>query len=224
MTVNAAMVKALRDRTGAGMMDCKNALVETSGNEEKAVEILKKRGLDKANKKGGAIATEGTVHAYIHSGGRVGVLVEVNCQTDFMAKNEDFLTLVKHVGLQIASMSAQFVRREDVTPEMVEKQKALYAAQIAEEEKESGKSRPEEAKQKIIQGRLDKWITESCLEEQPSFRDDDPRSVKQMCDELTGKMGEKVSVRRFVRFELGEGVEKKAVDFAAEVAATAAAS
>lgn len=218
--INAAMVKALRDRTGAGMMDCKNALVEMGGDEEKAVDLIQKKGLAKAAKKAGAIAAEGKIHAYIHPGSRLGVLVEVNCQTDFVARSEDFLAFVEGVGLQIASMNPSFVRRSEITEEAKAKQLDLFAGQLAEEEAATGKARPEAAKAKILEGKLDKWMAESSLEEMVSVVDGD-KTIKEISDELTAKLGEKISVRRFVRMELGEGIEKKTSDFAAEVAALA---
>lgn len=220
--ITAGMVKALRDRTGAGMMDCKNALAEVGGDEEKAVELIQKKGLAKAAKKAGAIAAEGKIHAYIHPGSRLGVLVEVNCQTDFVARSEEFLSFVDDVGLQIASMNPSFVRRDEITEEAKKKQLDIFAGQMAEEEAATGKSRPEAAKQKILEGKLDKWMAESCLEEMVSIKGDE--TIKQLSDALTAKIGEKISVRRFVRMELGEGIEKKTADLAADVAATLAAS
>lgn len=219
--VSAAMVKQLRDRTGAGMMDCRNALVESGGNEDKAVEIIQKKGLAKVAKKAGAIAAEGLVHAYIHQGGRLGVLVEINCQTDFVARNEEFKQFADDVALQIASMSPLYVRREDIGQDDIQKQKEIFQAQIQEEDKQSGKSRPQQAVAKIIEGKLEKWMTDVCLNEQVSIRDGE-KTLQAMADELVSKIGEKISVRRFVRFELGEGIEKKSTDLAAEVAATLA--
>ena len=220
MQITAAMVKQLRDRTGAGMMDCKNALAEAEGNEDKAVDIIQKKGLAKVAKKSGAIATEGVIHAYIHPGSRLGVLLEVNCQTDFVARNEDFKEFVEDTCLQIASMSPQFVRTEDITDEAKAKQKEIFVGQLEEEEKQTGKKRPPQAIEKIIEGKLAKWIKESCLVDQPSIKDGD-KTVQQLCEELSVKIGEKVSIRRFTRFELGEGLEKAdKKDFASEVADT----
>lgn len=222
MQVSAQQVKALRDRTGAGMMDCKKALIETEGDEEKAVEIIQQKGLAKAAKKAGAIAAEGVIHAYIHPGDRLGVLVEINCQTDFVARNDDFKDFVNMVGLQIASMSPEFVRREEVDADAVAKKREFYMGQMREEEKASGKKKPEAALEKIIDGKINKWLAESCLDEQPSVQDDDGRTIGEIATALTAKIGEKIAVRRFVRFELGEGVEKKTNDLAADVAATIA--
>lgn len=221
--INASMVKSLRDRTGAGMMDCKNALVEASGDEDKAAEIIQKKGLAKAAKKSGAIATEGVVHSYIHPGSRIGVLVEVNCQTDFVSRNEEFKQFVEDVGLQIASMSPLFVRREDVSEDAIAKQREIFRGQVEEEDKAKGKARPADIVAKSVEGKLTKWLEESCLEGQVNIRDGE-KTIKQLADELTAKIGEKIAVRRFVRFELGEGVEKKKGDLAAEVAETLKAS
>jgi elongation factor Ts len=219
--VSASMVKALRDRTGAGMMDCKNALLEAGGDEDKAVELIQKRGLAKVAKKAGAIAAEGVVHGYIHPGNRIGVLVEVNCQTDFVARNEEFRAFVEGIGMQIASMSPQYVRREDIPAADQQQQREIFKGQLAEEEAASGKERPPEAREKIVEGKLNKWMAESCLVEQPFIMDESgKKSVQQVTDELTAKIGEKLSIRRFTRYELGEGIEKKKQDLAAEVAET----
>jgi elongation factor Ts len=221
--ITASMVKELRERTGAGMMDCKTALLESGGDSEKAVEYIKKKGLAKAAKKAGAIAAEGAVHAYIHPGSRIGVLVEINCQTDFVARSEDFKSFVDLVGMQIASMNAQYVRREDVPAADVAKQKEIFRAQVEEEQKASGKPRPADVVTKIVDGRVEKWLAESCLEEQPAITDQD-KAVGAIASELSGKIGEKISVRRFIRYELGEGIEKKSADLAAEVQAALAGS
>lgn len=223
--VTAAQVKALRDRTGAGMNDCRQALIEAGGAEEAAFEIIQKKGLAKAAKKAGTIATEGVVHSYIHSNKRIGVLLEVNCQTDFAARSADFLAFVDEVGLQVASSSPLYVRRDEIPQAAKDKQLDLFRGQLAEEEATTGKKRPEAAIAKILEGKLDKWCSEVCLEEQELVTRDDKKSVKVVADELAGKIGEKIGVRRFVRFELGEGIEKAAAkDFAAEVAATVSAS
>lgn len=216
--VTAAMVKSLRDRTGAGMNDCRSALVESEGNEEKAIEILQKKGAAKAVKRAGAIAAEGVVHSYIHAGSRIGVLVEVNCQTDFTARNEEFTSYASEVALQIASGSPLYTRREDVPQAEKDKQMEFFKGQLAEEEATTGKKRPADAVTKICEGKLDKWLAEICLVEQELCTRDDKKTVQNVADELTAKIGEKIAVRRFVRFELGEGIEKKTVDFAAEVA------
>jgi elongation factor Ts len=214
------MVKALRDRTGAGMMDCKNALEEAGGDEDKAVDIIQKKGLAKVAKKAGAIAAEGVIHAYIHPGSRIGVLVEVNCQTDFVARSPEFLEFVSGVGLQIASMSPQFVRRADITADALEKQKQIFLGQMEEEETNTGKKRPPEVREKIVVGKLDKWQAEICLDEQAAVVSEEGETIAQIAEKLSAKIGEKISVRRFVRYELGEGIEKKKADFAAEIAET----
>ncbi len=224
MQISAKMVKALRDRTGAGMMDCKNALVETSGDEDKAMEIIQKKGLAKVAKKAGAIAAEGVVHGYIHAGSRIGVLVEVNCQTDFVARNEEFRSFVEAIAMQIASMSPVEVRSEDFTEAQIEKQKEIFRGQLAEEAKQTGKEKPAAAIEKIVEGKLNKWLKEACLVDQVFILSDDKKTVKQITDELSAKIGEKIAIRRFVRYELGEGIEKKTADLAADVAATLAAS
>jgi elongation factor Ts len=217
--ITPAMVKELRERTGAGIMDCKTALMECEGDSEKAVDYIKKKGLAKAAKKAGAIAAEGVVHAYIHAGSRIGVLVEVNCQTDFVARGDAFKSYVDTVGLQIASMNAQYVRRTEVPAADIEKQKEIGRAQLEEEAATSGKKRPAEVIEKIVAGKVDKWLEEVCLEEQPSITDQE-KTIGAIAQELSGTIGEKISVRRFVRFELGEGIEKVKTDLAAEVAAT----
>jgi len=221
--ISATMVKELRERTGAGIMDCKVALQESGGDAEKAVDYIKKKGLAKAAKKAGAIAAEGVVHAYIHPGSRIGVLVEVNCQTDFVARSEEFKSYVELVGLQIASMNAQYVRREEVPAADTAKQVEIFKAQLEEEAKQSGKPRPAAAVEKIVAGKVDKWLAEACLDEQLSITDQD-KSIGALASELSAKIGEKISVRRFVRFELGEGIDKKTSDLAAEVQATLASS
>ena len=216
--VSMDKVKELRQRTGAGIMDCKVALQESDADMEKAVEYIQKKGLAKAAKKAGAIAAEGAVHAYIHAGSRLGVLVEVNCQTDFVARSEDFKSFVELVGLQIASMNPQFVRREEVPQAQLDKQREIFQAQMDEETKGSGKKKPADVVAKILDGKIDKWLQETCLVEQVSVVDGE-QTIQQLADALTAKIGEKVAVRRFVRYELGEGIEKQKTDLAADVAA-----
>jgi elongation factor Ts len=199
-------------------MDCKKALEESAGDEEKAVEIIQKKGLAKVAKRAGAIAAEGVIHAYIHAGSRLGVLVEVNCQTDFVARSEEFLAFANEVGLQIASMSPLFVRRSDIPEAELGKQRDLFLAQMDEEEQQTGKKRPADVKAKIVDGKLDKWQAESCLDEQASVTNEEGKTIAQIAEALSAKIGEKIAVRRFVRFELGEGIEKKQADLAADVA------
>jgi elongation factor Ts len=218
-TITAAMVKSIRERTGAGMMSCKEALEEADGHEEKAVEIIEKKGLAKVAKKAGAIAAEGIVHAYIHAGSRIGVLIEVNCQTDFVARNEDFKAFADQTAMQIASMSPEFVRREEISPEAIAKKREIFAAQMEEEAQATGKRKPEAAVAGILDGKINKWMSDACLMEQEFFLSDEKETIQQVCDKLSAKIGEKIHVRRFVRFERGEGIEKKSADFAAEVAA-----
>jgi elongation factor Ts len=221
--ISATMVKELRERTGAGIMDCKVALQESEGDTERAIDYIKKKGLAKAAKKAGAIAAEGVIHAYIHAGSRIGVLVEVNCQTDFVARGEDFKSYVELIGLQVASMNAQYVRRQEVPAADIEKQKEIFRAQTEEEGVQSGKPRPASVVDKIVAGKVDKWLADACLEEQPSITDQD-KTVGSLANELSGRIGEKISVRRFVRYELGEGIDKKQTDLAAEVQAAIAGS
>jgi len=216
--VTARDVKTLRDRTGAGMMDCKNALVEADNDQEKAVEIIKKKGLAKAAKKAGAIAAEGVIHAYIHSGSRIGVLVEVNCQTDFVSRNEEFQAFVEEVGLQIASSSPVYVRRSEVPEADLVKQQAIFVGQLEEDEKKTGRKKPEQAVAKILEGKLNKWFTEVCLDSQELVTRDDKKTVGLASEELTARLGEKIVVRRFARYELGEGIEVVKKDLAADVA------
>ncbi|NLY92690.1 MAG: translation elongation factor Ts [Myxococcales bacterium] len=217
--ITAQMVKALRDRTGAGMMACKEALEEVGGDEEKAVELIQKKGLAKVAKKAGAIAAEGLIHSYIHGAGRIGVLVEVNCQTDFVARNEEFRAFVDEVAMQIASASPEYVRREEIPAEAVEKKRAFFREQLEEEDRQSGKSRPAEALDKIVEGKLNKWFKEVCLLEQESMlREGDKDDIGTILDKLSAKIGEKLTIRRFVRYELGEGIEKKVSNLAEEVA------
>jgi len=214
MGISAKLVKELRDRTGAGFMDCKKALNETDGNLDKAVEFLQKKQLASATKKAGRIAAEGLVGSYIHTGGRVGVLLEVNCETDFVARNEDFQAFVKDVCMHIAAAHPLVVSADELDAAQVEKQKEIFKGQAMEEGK------PEHIAEKIIVGRLKKWQKEVVLLEQPFVKDSD-KTIEQLQIELTSKIGEKISVRRFARFEVGEGMEKREDDFAAEVAAQA---
>jgi elongation factor Ts len=211
MEISAAMVKDLRDRTGAGMMDCKRALVDTQGDIEKAIEILRERGLAKAAKKAGRLASEGIVDAYIHGGGRIGVLVEVNIETDFAAKNEDFRAFVKDIAMQIAAMNPLYVRREDVPAEVIEREKEILKAQAINEGK------PEHIAEKMVSGRIEKYYNDVCLMEQPFIKDGD-KTVEEVLKEKIALIGENISVRRFARFEMGEGLEKKNENFAEEVA------
>jgi len=211
--VSAKLVKELRDRTGAGMMDCKKALAETDGDMEKAVDWLRQKGLASAGKKAGKTTAEGLVGSYIHTGGRVGVLVEVNCQTDFVARNEEFQDLVKDIAMQIAaSPNVEYVSVEDIPADVVEREKAVEMG------KDDLASKPEAVREKIVSGRIDKRLKELALVEQPYIRDQSV-TVAQLITEKIATLGENIRVRRFVRFVMGEGIEKEEADFAAEVAA-----
>ncbi len=214
MEVTASSIKDLRERTGAGMADCKKALQETDADTEKAIDYLRKKGLAKAAKKAGREATEGAIVSYIHGGGRIGVLVEINCETDFVARNEDFQAFTRDVAMQIAAMNPQFVRKEEVAADVVSRERDVLLAKA----KETGK--PEPVIQKMVDGQISKWMKEICLLDQAWVKDPD-KTIEQVQQELIAKIGENIKIRRFVRFELGEGLEKKKNDFAAEVAAQA---
>jgi len=209
--VSATMIKDLRERTGAGMADCKKALTEVGGDMDKAIDYLRAKGLAKAAKKAGREATEGAVVSYIHGGGRIGVLIEVNCETDFVARNEDFQGFTRDVAMQIAAMNPQFVRKDEVSADVVAHEREVLLAKA----KESGK--PEPVIQKMVDGQISKWMKEICLLDQSWVKDPD-KTIEQVQQELIAKIGENIKIRRFVRFELGEGLEKKKDDFAAEVA------
>jgi len=196
-TISAQMVKELRQKTGAGIMDCKEALAETGADMDKAVEYLRKKGLATAAKRAGREMSEGVVHAYIHTGGKIGVLVEVNCETDFVAKTDDFQDLAKNIAMHIAASSPVGIRPEDVPPDVVEKEKEIYRAQALE----SGK--PEKVVDKIVEGKLAKFFKESCLLNQPYVRDPDI-TVADMLNDAIAKIGENITVRRFTRFQIGE--------------------
>jgi elongation factor Ts len=206
-----ADIKELRTRTGAGIADCKRALQESGDAIDKAVEFLRKKGLAAAAKKSGRLASEGLVEAYIHGGGRIGVLLEVNCETDFVAGTDDFKGFVHDVALHIAAYNPQFVKREEVPEADIAKEREIYRAQAME----SGK--PEHIADKIVEGRLKKWYGEVCLLEQTWVKDPD-RKTQEVLIELVAKIGENISVRRFERFEVGEGLEKRSDDLAEEVA------
>ncbi len=209
--ITAEMVKQLRERTGAGMMDCKKALTDADGNTDKAIEILRERGLAAAAKKAGRIAAEGLVGSYIHDNGRIGVLVEVNIETDFAAANEEFKQFVKDIAMQIAAAKPEFVKKEDVPTEVLEKELNILRAQARNEGK------PEKIIEKMVEGRIDKYYKEVCLMEQPWIKDPD-KTIKQLVTEKIATIGENINIRRFARFERGEGLEKKDENFAEEVA------
>ena len=209
--ITAEMVKQLRERTGAGMMDCKKALTETDGNIEKAIEYLREKGLAAAAKKAGRIAAEGLVEAYIHGNGRIGVLVEVNVETDFAAVNDEFKQLVKDIALQIAAANPEYVKKEDVPTDILEKEMNILRIQARNEGK------PEKIIEKMVEGRIEKFYKEICLLEQPWIKDPD-KTIKQLVTEKIAIIGENINVRRFVRYERGEGLTKKEENFAEEVA------
>ncbi|HEY4730271.1 MAG TPA: translation elongation factor Ts [Myxococcales bacterium] len=212
--VTSAMVKDLREKTGAGMMDCKKALLETGGDIEKAITWLREKGLATAGKKAGRSATEGAVGSYIHLGGKIGVLVEINCETDFTARNEKFQALVKDIAMQIAWSDPKYLRREDVPPEELEKEMNTERAKLRNEGK------PEAMLDKIIPGKKEKYFKDNCLLEQAFFRDPDgKRSVQDELNAAVAVIGENIQVRRYTRYALGEGLTKETKDFAAEVSA-----
>jgi elongation factor Ts len=198
--ISAADVKELRNRTGAGMMDCKKALEESGGDMEQAIEYLRKKGLATAAKRAGKIASEGLVHAYIHGGGRIGVLIEVNCETDFVAKTDAFKELVHDLAMQVAASRPEYIAREDVPDEVLAKEKEILRAQALNEGK------PEKVIDRIVAGRLEKFFQDNCLLEQPFIKDMD-RTIQDLINEAVAKLGEKIVVRRFVRYEVGEGIK-----------------
>jgi elongation factor Ts len=200
MEINAQMVKDLREMTGAGMMDCKTALTESAGNVEQAVEILRKKGLSRAAKRAGRAAKEGMVGSYIHMGGKIGVLVEVNCESDFVARTDDFVTFVKDIAMQVAASSPQYLTSEEIPEEVLNKEREIYRAQMQDAKK------PENVIEKIVEGKLKKFYTEVCLLDQPFVKDPDI-SVNQYLTNMIAKIGENMVIRRFVRFQLGEGIE-----------------
>lgn len=215
--ISAAMIKELRERTQAGMLDCKKALTEVDGDMDKAIEFLRAKGLAKAAKKAGRAATEGAVFSYIHPNHRVGVLLEVNCETDFVAANPDFQAFCSDIAMQVAAMNPEAVRREEVDTSSVDKEREILR------EKALGEGKPAAIVDKIVEGQLNKFYSERVLLEQ-SFVKEDKKTVEQIQQELVAKLGENIQIRRFSRFELGEGLEKKSEDFASEVAAQVAAS
>jgi len=200
--ISAGMVKDLREKTGAGMMDCKKALSESGGNFEKAVDYLRQKGLATAAKRAGRIASEGRIGSYVHAGGKIGVMVEINCETDFVAKTDDFQVFAKDIAMHIAASNPLFIRREEVTSDILERERGIYRAQA----RETGK--PEKIIDKIIDGKLEKFYGEVCLLEQPFVKDPD-LSVQDLLNGLIGKLGEKVEIRRFNRFQVGEGLPKE---------------
>ncbi len=213
--ITAAAVKQLREKTGAGMMECKNALIEAAGNEDKAVDILRERGLASAKKREGRIAAEGIVGSYIHMGGKVGVLVELNCETDFVARGDEFQQLVKDIAMHIAAAEPRFVNREEVPSNVIDKEREIARAQAKNDPKNANK--PEQVIEKIVDGRMNKFYEESVLVDQP-FVKDPAKTIAELITEKTAKTGERIAVRRFTRYKMGEGLEKRDEDFGNEVA------
>ncbi|MCY0892064.1 MAG: translation elongation factor Ts [Acidibacillus sp.] len=212
MAVTAEQVKELRQKTGAGMLDCKKALSEANGDLEKAIEFLREQGLASAAKKAGRIASEGVVESYIHAGGRIGVLVEVNCETDFVAKTDQFRGLCRDIAMHIAASRPEYLRREDISQEVVERETEIFRQQTLNEGK------PEHIVDKIVAGKVDKFLREQCLLDQ-AFVKDPSITVANLVATQIGKIGENISIRRFTRYEMGEGIERKEDDFVAEVMA-----
>ncbi len=200
MEISAQMVKDLREKTGAGMMDCKTALTESAGDLEKAVDILRKKGLSRAANRAGRVAKEGMVGSYIHMGGKIGVLVEVNCESDFVARTDDFVTFVKDIAMQVAASSPRYLAKEDVPEAVLEKEREIYRAQVQDAKK------PENVIEKIVEGKLKKFYTEVCLMDQPFVKNPDI-PVSEYLTNMIAKIGENMVIRRFVRFQLGEGLE-----------------
>jgi elongation factor Ts len=195
--ISAAMVKQLREKTGAGMMDCKSALREVGGDIEKAIEFLRKKGLATAQKRAGRAMTEGTIQSYIHMNAKLGVLVEVNCETDFVAKNDDFLGFAKNIAMHIAASNPLGIAPQDIAQELIEKEKEIYRAQALE------MGKPENVLDKIVEGKLKKFYQDNCLMNQPYVRDPDI-TIADLLNELIAKIGENISIKRFVRYQIGE--------------------
>jgi elongation factor Ts len=216
--ITSAAVKSLREKTGAGMMECKKALTEADGNEDQAVEILRKRGIATAGKKAGRVAAEGAVGSYIHMGGKVGVLVEVNCETDFVARTDEFQALVKDIAMHIAAAEPRYVTREEVPSGILDKEREITRAQIANDPKNANK--PEQVIEKIVEGRLNKFYEEAVLLDQP-FVKDPAKTINELLTDKIAKTGERITVRRFSRYKMGEGLARRDEDFGGEVAALA---
>ncbi|MEB3290857.1 MAG: translation elongation factor Ts [Leptolyngbya sp.] len=213
--ISAKLVKELRDKTGAGMMDCKKALKENDGDIEKSIEWLRQKGIASASKKAGRVAAEGIIGQYIHTGDRIGVLVEVNCETDFVARREEFKTLVRDIAMQIAACpNVEYVKVEDIPTDIITKEKSIEMG------RDDLANKPEAMREKIVEGRIQKRLKELSLLDQPYIKDQNI-SVEDLIKQTIAQLGENIQVRRFVRFVLGEGIEKEEVDFAAEVAAQA---
>ncbi len=213
--VTAGAVKSLREKTGAGMVDCKNALVEAGGDEAAAIEILRKKGMATAGKKAGRVTAEGVVGSYIHMGGKVGVLVEINCESDFVARGDEFQQLVKDVAMHIAASDPRHARREDVPAAELDKEREIIREQLKNDPKNANK--PEDVISKIVDGRLNKYYEDNVLVDQP-FVKDPSKTIGELVAEKVGSIKENITIRRFTRYKMGEGIEKRTDDFAAEVA------
>ena len=213
--ITAASVKSLREKTGAGMIDCKNALTEANGDEAAAIEILRKKGMATAGKKAGRVTAEGVVGSYIHMGGKVGVLVEINCESDFVARGDEFQQLVKDVAMHIAAADPRFASRDEVPADELSKEREILMEQLKNDPKNA--SKPEDVLGKIIDGRLNKFYEDNVLVDQP-FVKDPAKTVGELVTEKIASIKENISIRRFTRYKMGEGIEKKQDDFAAEVA------
>ncbi len=213
--ITASLVKSLREKTGAGMIDCKNALTEAGGNEEQAVELLRKKGMATAGKKAGRVTAEGVVGSYIHMGGKVGVMVEINCESDFVARGEEFQQLVKDVAMHVAAVDPKYVNREEVPADILDKEREILRDQLKNDPKNANK--PDDVLNKIIEGRVGKYFEESVLLDQP-FVKDPSKTVGELVTEKIASIKENITVRRFTRYKMGEGIEKKSDDFASEVA------
>jgi elongation factor Ts len=213
--ITATAVKQLREKTGAGMMECKNALVESGGDEEKAINILRERGLASAKKREGRIAAEGIVGSYIHMGGKVGVLVELNCETDFVARGEEFTQLVKDIAMHVAAAEPRYVSREEIPQDVLEKEREILRAQTRNDPKNANK--PEQVIEMIVDGKLNKFYEENVLNDQP-FVKDPAKTVAELVTEKIAKTGERIAVRRFTRYKMGEGLERRSEEFGNEVA------
>jgi elongation factor Ts len=212
--ISAELVRTLRERTGAGMMDCKKALLETEGDIEKAQDFLRKKGLKTAEKRAGKVAAEGTVFCYLHPGGRIGVMLELNCETDFVARHDEFQALARDLAMHIAWSNPKFVSREEIPSDAIDREREVFKSQVKPEQ--------QNVAEKIITGKLEKYFEEVCLLDQIDVKDSSSKKkIGSLLTELTAKMGEKIECRRFTRFELGEGVEKEVSDFASEVAQVA---
>jgi len=211
MSITAKAVKELRDRTGLGMMDCKKALKESGGDMESAVDWLRKKGLAKSSKLASRVAAEGTVTSYIHGGGKIGVLLEINCETDFTAKNDDFQTLAKDIAMHIAATNPAYLDRDEVPADTVQREREIAKDQMA------GSGKPEHILDKIIDGKMEKFFQENCLLEQAFVKDTD-KSINDLINASVATIGEKIKVRRFARYQLGEGLQKRQDNFAEEVA------